>query len=464
MNVKKQVFLVLGLSRSGEAAAEFLLSRGAKVYVYDDMDSGKIRETRDALVQKGAIAVEKEGLNETVGACDGLVLSPGIPIDHPLAVAFKRAKKAVLGETELAARFFRGIAVGVTGTNGKTTTVSMIEKILQDAGVAAQACGNIGTPMLGVVDGNEEKVAVAEISSFQLETLNSFCPHVAVVLNVTEDHLNRHYNMENYVFLKRKILKNLTETEFAVLNYDDPIVRAFAEGCKAKIVWFSAKERVDGAYFSGGELFYGGEKILSFDEMLVSGIHNVQNSLAALACAKLFGISGEQIARSLKEFKGIRHRIEKIATVDGVTYVDDSKGTNVDATVKAVNTMKEETVLLLGGKDKGYDYGALFSSIRGGKVVASVLYGENRFSLLSAARKCGFEPVYVCPAFEEAVRLGSLLAKSGQTVLLSPASASFDAFSGYEERGDRFCAIVRSFEASAEEGAEVASLFVDEAE
>ena len=464
MNVKKQVFLVLGLSRSGEAAAEFLLSRGAKVFLYDDVESDKIREKREGLVKKGAVAVEKEGLNETVGACDGLVLSPGIPIDHPLAVAFKRAKKAVLGETELAARFFHGIAVGVTGTNGKTTTVSMIEKILQDAGVAAQACGNIGAPMLGVVDGNEEKVAVAEISSFQLETLNSFCPHVAVVLNVTEDHLNRHYNMENYVFLKRKILKNLTETEFAVLNYDDPVVRAFAEGCKAKIVWFSTKERVEGAYFSGGELFYGGEKILSFEEMLVSGIHNVQNSLAAIACTKLFGISSEQIARSLKEFKGIRHRIERVATVGGVTYVDDSKGTNVDATVKAVNTMKEETVLLLGGKDKGYDYGALFSSIRGGKVVASVLYGENRFSLLSAARKCGFEPVYVCPAFEEAVRLGGLLAKSGQTVLLSPASASFDAFSGYEERGDRFCAIVRSFEVSVEEGAEVASAFVDEAE
>jgi UDP-N-acetylmuramoylalanine--D-glutamate ligase len=395
---------------------------------------------------------------------DILVLSPGVPIDHPLAVAFKRAKKSVVGETEIAARLFKGLSVAVTGTNGKTTTVSMIEKVLRDSGFHALACGNIGTPMIGIMNEPADVVAVAEISSFQLETLNSLCPHIAVILNVTEDHLNRHYNMENYIFLKRKLLKNLTEAEWAVLNYDDPIVRAFAEGCKAKIVWFSAKERVDGAYFSGGELFYGGEKILSFDEMLVSGIHNVQNSLAALACAKLFGISGEQIARSLKEFKGIRHRIEKIATVDGVTYVDDSKGTNVDATVKAVNTMKEETVLLLGGKDKGYDYGALFSAIRGGKVVASVLYGENRFSLLSAARKCGFEPVYVCPAFEEAVRLGSLLAKSGQTVLLSPASASFDAFSGYEERGDRFCAIVRSFEASAEEGAEVASLFVDEAE
>ena len=447
MDLKRQKYLVLGLSKSGEAAAKYLLSNGSKVFVYDDVESEKLKEQAEKLAALGAFVVQKEKLNETVAFCDGLVLSPGIPIDHPLAVAFKRARKAVLGETELAARAFHGLSVAVTGTNGKTTTVSMIEKILLDGGLPAKACGNIGAPMIGILEEESEKVAVAEISSFQLETLNSFCPHIAVILNVTEDHLNRHYNMENYVFLKRKLLKNLTETEYAVLNYDDPTVRAFADGLKSPVVWFSVKERVNGAYFSGGELYYKEEKIASADEMLVSGIHNVYNALAAVACGKLLGVSSEQIAESLRSFKGIRHRVEAVAYVDGVSYVDDSKGTNVDATVKAVSTMKTETVLLLGGKDKGYDYGKLFDSIADGKVVAAVLYGENRYALLSAARKNGFARVFVCPTFEEAVRLAKMIAVAGQTVLLSPASASFDEFSGYEERGDRFVEIVKSFEA-----------------
>ncbi|MBQ2741108.1 MAG: UDP-N-acetylmuramoyl-L-alanine--D-glutamate ligase [Clostridia bacterium] len=445
MDIKRQKFLVMGLSKSGEAAATFLLSQGARVGIYDDLDSERISLMKSRLTEAGADDISRDSLNETVGKYDALVLSPGIPIDHPLAVAFKRAGKAVLGETELAARYFKGLSVGITGTNGKTTTVSMVEKILKESGLAAKACGNIGAPMLEVVPEPNDTVAIAEISSFQLETLNSFCPHIAVVLNITEDHLNRHYNMENYIFLKRKILKNLTETEYAVLNYDDPIVRAFAEGLKAKTVWFSLRERVNGAYFSEGELYYGEEKILSAEELFVSGLHNVQNALAAIACAKILGVETEQIVSSLKEFRGVKHRIERVGEVDGVAYVDDSKGTNVDATIKAVANMKTETVLLLGGKDKGYDYGALFSAIKGGKAVAAVLYGENRYALLAAARKSGFAGVYLCPAFAEGVALARMVAKSGQTVLLSPASASFDEFSGYEERGEKFCAIVREF-------------------
>jgi UDP-N-acetylmuramoylalanine--D-glutamate ligase len=445
MYIKRQKFLVLGLSKSGEAISEYLLKGGGQVFVYDDVESEKVRKIVEKLKALGGIALEQGTLMESVEKCDVLVLSPGVPIDHPLAVAFKRAKKAVVGETEIAARAFKGLAVAVTGTNGKTTTVSMIEKTLRDSGMDAIACGNIGAPMIGVLGKGEETVAVAEISSFQLETLNSFCPHVAVILNVTEDHLNRHYNMENYIFLKRKLLKNLTESEYAVLNYDDPTVRAFAEGVKAKVLWFSVRERVEGAYFNAGDLYYFDEKILSADEMLLSGVHNVHNALAAIVCAKILGVATENIANSLKTFKGIKHRVETVACVDGVAYVDDSKGTNVDATLKAVACMKRETVLLLGGKDKGYDYGLLFSGLKASKVVRAILYGENRYSLLSAARAKGFENVSLCPSFEEAVGLSRLLATDGQTVLLSPASASFDAFSGYEERGDRFCEIVGGF-------------------
>ena len=445
MYPKEQSFLVLGLSRSGTASSLFLLKKGAQVFIYDDVDSETIRAKRNELERLGAKCVKKEELSKMVEICDVLLLSPGIPIDHPLAVAFKRNKKSVIGETELAVRYFRGTSVAVTGTNGKTTTVSMIEKVLKEAGLDAYACGNIGKPMVDVVDDKEEKLAVAEISSFQLETLNSFCPHIAVILNVTEDHLNRHYNMENYVFLKRKLLKNLTEAEFAVLNFDDEIVRGFAENAKARVVWFSMKERVSGAYLSGNDVYFHDEKILCIKDLCIDGIHNVQNVLAAVAVAKLLGVNTQTLADALVSFKGIRHRIETVATVDDVTYIDDSKGTNVDATLKAVACMKAETILLLGGKDKGYDYRKLFEGLKGSVVACAVLYGENRFRLSDAARVAGFSKTVVCITFEHAVKIARLLAMKGQMVLLSPASASFDEFGSYEERGERFAEMVLTY-------------------
>lgn len=442
----KQTFLVLGLSRSGCAAAEFLLERKAKVYIYDDVPGEGVEKSARLLEDKGAVRADKEQLPRMQEICDALVLSPGIPIDHPTAVAFKRSGKAVVGETELAARYLRCPVVAVTGTNGKTTTVSMLEKILSEGGYKAQACGNIGSPMIKYTELKEDEVAVAEISSFQMETLNSLCPHVGVVLNVTEDHLNRHYNMENYIFLKSKLLKNSTESEYAVLNFDDGIVRGFAEKTKARILYFSVRERVYGAYLENGSLYFCGEKIMPASDLLTDGLHNVQNALAAIAAAKVMGVSTENIARSLSSFKGIRHRIEPVGEADGVKYVDDSKGTNVDATIKAVGCMKEETVLLLGGKDKGYDYDKLFVKLRSSSVVHAVLYGENRFRLFESALRCGFDRMTLCVGFEFAVRLARMIAERGQTVLLSPASASFDEFASYEERGDRFVAIVRSFE------------------
>lgn len=444
MYLKNQTFFVLGLSRSGKAAAEFLLSQGALVYIYDDANSERVEKTAQELEKKGAKRVVKEQLVKVPDVCDVLVLSPGIPIDHSLAVAFKRKKKAVIGETELAARYIKTPVVAVTGTNGKTTTVSMITETLCKGGVNAKACGNIGTPMIEMREMDETGVAVAEISSFQMETLNSLCPHIAVVLNITEDHLNRHYNMENYVFLKAKLLKNLTESEFAVLNYDDVVVRGFAEKTKAKTVWFSTRERVQGAYFADGALYFKGEKILAATDMLTDGLHNVQNALACIAVAKIMGVKSADIAAVLASFKGIKHRVEYIGTVNGVAYIDDSKGTNVDATVKAVSCMKKPTLLLLGGKNKGYDYAKLFAVLKKSAVRHAVLYGENRYVLLKSARENGFESVTVCENFTIAVKVASLVAKVDETVLLSPASASFDEFAGYEERGDRFVEIVRS--------------------
>ena len=449
MYPEKQTFFVLGLSKSGRAAAEFLLARGATVFIYDELNSERVEKTAVELADKGAKRISKENLSRLAEICDVLVLSPGIPIDHPLAVAFKRGGRAVVGETELAARFMRCPVIAVTGTNGKTTTVSMIAEILSKGGCDARPCGNIGDPMIGFCDLSENAVAVAEISSFQLETLNSLCPHVSVVLNVTEDHLNRHYTMDNYVFLKAKLLKNSSEAEYAVLNYDDPIVRGMAEKTKAKPVWFSARERVNGAYYEDGTLYFAGEKILAANEMLAGGLHNIRNALAAIAAAKLMGVETEKIREALASFKGIKHRVQTVGEADGVTYINDSKGTNVDATVKAVEMMKTETVILLGGKNKGYEYSMLFAAFKRSKIVHAVLYGENRYELLKAARNQGYENVSVCVGFTLAVQLAKMIAKNGQTVLLSPASASFDEFASYEERGDKFVEIVRSFEESS---------------
>ena len=441
MYLSKQTFLVLGLSRSGISVARFLLSKGAGVYLYDDTMNERVEVVVAELSALGAKKVAKEDLGEMLTCCTALVLSPGVPIDHSIALAFRRAKKAVLGETEIAARYMRCPVIAVSGTNGKTTTVSMLEKVCNQGGVKAFACGNIGSPMVDFCEG--DGIAIAEISSFQLETLNSLRPHIAILLNITEDHLDRHYTMQNYVFLKAKLMKNLTETEYAILNYDDEYIRGFAEKTKGQIVWFSIKEKVNGAYYHDGDLYFGEEKIVSASDLNNGGIHTIQNALAVVAAAKLIGVSNDSICTALTSFKGIRHRIEFVDKVDGVTYVDDSKGTNIDATLKAVSMMKEETILLLGGKNKGYDYLNLFAALKSSSVVSAVLYGENRYALLKCAIESAFDKVTLCERFDLAVRIASLQAKSGQTVLLSPASASFDEFSSYEERGDRFVEMVR---------------------
>ena len=445
MYLKQQVFLVLGLSRSGSAAAEFLLSQKASVYVYDDIESDRVEQTGQALENKGARRIKKGEIDKVIDGCDVLVLSPGIPIDHPVAVAFKKAGKSVVGESELAARYLKGTTIAVTGTNGKTTTVSMLTQVLQKGGLDAQSCGNIGTPMLSLYPMKEEQIAVAEISSFQMETLNSLRPHIAMILNITEAHLNRHYSMENYVFLKRKLLKNLSEAEFAVLNYDDTIVRSFAEKIKAKVLYFSVRERVNGAYYESGALYFGKEKIMNLSDLSTGGIHNVQNALATIIAAKLMGVSTQDIASALSDFKGVKHRVEFIAEIEGVRFVDDSKGTNVDATLKAVAAVDTETVLLLGGKDKGYDYDKLFNGLKRSKVTHAILYGENRFKLFERARRMGFISITLCENFSFAVQIAHIKASRGQTVLLSPASASFDEFASYEERGEKFVEIIRSF-------------------
>ena len=434
-----QTFLVAGLSRSGIAASEYLLSRGARVYCFDDVEDGSVAKTAQELGAKGCVVLHKEDLERRAAECDILVLSPGIPVDHPLPVSFKRAGKRVIGEMELGALNLHCDAVAVTGTNGKTTTVTMLDGIFKAAGKKSVACGNIGKPLCSCVkELGEDGLAVIEVSSFQLETLYSLRPHVAVILNVTEDHLNRHYNMENYIYLKSRLLKNCAESEFAVLNHDDPIVRGFAEKTKAKPVWFSLREPVEGGYLNEGSFCYMGEKLFPVSDLPLDGEHNAANALAAICAAKLFGIPNETIAAALKTFRGVAHRLQRVGELDGVNFIDDSKATNVDSAIKAVKSVRGESVLLVGGKDKGYSYEPLFDAVKNSGVVHTVIYGENAFRILGAALKKGYTAVTLCRPFDVAVRIAYLTAKKGQNVLLSPASASFDAFRNYEERGERF--------------------------
>ncbi|MBD5585412.1 MAG: UDP-N-acetylmuramoyl-L-alanine--D-glutamate ligase [Clostridia bacterium] len=443
MYFKGQKFFVAGLSVSGESSARFLLERGAEVYIYDDVVSDKIREVMNELSGLGAHIVTPDSLDVAVSKCDILVLSPGIPIDNVLPVAFRKQGKLIIGEEELASMFLRATAVAVTGTNGKTTTVTLLNEVLNATGAHSVACGNNGHPLIEEVeDLTFNDYAVIEISSFQLETLSSLRPHIAVITNVTEDHLNRHYNMENYVFLKSKILRNLRESEYAVLNYDDPTVRAFAKNTKAKVVYFSMQSRVNGAYFENGSVYFNGEKYFDVTDLTINGLHNVYNALSCVAVAGILGLDKKTTAQTICAFKGVKHRIQVVREVNGVTYIDDSKGTNVDASLKASQSMTSPTIILLGGKDKGDDYVPLFEGLSATPVVHAIIYGENRFKMLNSAIKAGFVGFSLCSEFPTAVKLAQFIAKPGQCVLLSPASSSFDSFLNYEERGDAFREIV----------------------
>lgn len=442
-----QKFLVAGLSRSGEGCANFLLRRGASVYIYDDVVTDKVSEIIKVLQAKGAVVVTPENLNDAVSVCDVLVLSPGIPIDNALPVAFRKLGKAIIGEEELAATYLRATPVAVTGTNGKTTTISMLQSVMEACGKKSVPCGNYGNPLVNVVeDLGFDSFALLEISSFQLETLFSLRPHVAIITNITEDHLNRHYNMENYVFLKSKLIRNLRESEFAVLNYDDERVRQLAKVTRGKVIWFSALQQVEGAYVDGGSIYFKGERYFGIENMTLGGMHNIYNALACVAASALLGLNKETAANAICKFKGVKHRIQLVGEIGGVTYINDSKGTNVDATLKAIESAARPTVLLVGGKDKGYDYSPLFAALSSSRVVHAVLYGENRFKLLDAASRSGFVGFSLCADFVTAFHLAAYLAKPGQSVLLSPASASFDEFASYEDRGDAFIKAVEGLQ------------------
>ena len=431
MYYRKSVFLVVGISKSGMGAAELLLSRGAKCYVYDDSDNDKVKENMSALEEKGAIVADRSEVFGLLRKIDVVVLSPGVAIDHEIPLAAKKLGKKITGELELASSECLSPVI-----------------VLDAAGVKNELCGNIGTPLSSVLNKlDRDTVVVAETSSFQLETVRTFKPHIAVITNVTPDHLSRHYNMENYLFVKSKILLNLTESEYAVLCYDDPLVKNLDEKTRGKVVYFSTKEEVNGAYLSEGKIFYKGKFIADSSELAISGEHNAYNALATVCVAEIMGVNESAIVDSLKTFKGVKHRIQFVKTVSGVDYYNDSKATNIDATVKAVATMVKPTVLIVGGKDKGLDFDKLFDGIAGSEVKAVVATGESAFRIIESAKKCNFPSISMASEFSVAVALASYIAKNGDAVLLSPACSSFDRFSDFEERGDYYIKLVESINA-----------------
>ena len=444
MYIKNTTFLILGMQKSGISATNFLLSKGGKVFVYDDGVSESVKKNLKEAEYNGAV-ICLDPL-EKIESVDVLVLSPAVPVDHKVAVRAKELNKRIIGEFELASNYTSNLTIGITGTNGKTTTCSLVDHALKVAGLNSMLVGNIGVPFTSKIDSLDSNgIFVAEISSFQLETINRFCPHIACILNITPDHLNRHYNMENYVYLKSKILLNLRESEFAVLNYDDGLVNALSTRTRAKIVWFSKKEKVDGAYLDGDFIYYKGEIISSVNEILIKGAHNVENALASVCILKILGVSNSDILQSFKTFLGVKHRVQKVKTVNGVTYYNDSKSTNADSCKKAVESVNEPTILIMGGYDKGLNYQDLMLLIKqNANIKKVVLTGQSAKNMYAYAVNAGLEEVSIVKDFYHAVTLASSMATSGQSVLLSPATSSFDEFGSFEERGDRFIEIVES--------------------
>ena len=450
MEVKGRKVLVFGAGISGIGAAGLLEANGADVILYDGNEKLDPASLKEQLGEKSGAAVLTGKLpQETITSLDMAVLSPGVPTDLPVVLAMKEAGVQVIGEIELAYQFGKGDVLAITGTNGKTTTTSLLGQIMKQAREEVYVVGNIGNPYTAVAGQmTEQAVTVAEISSFQLETIREFRPKVSAILNITPDHLNRHHTMEAYIEAKENIAVNQTEDDFCILNYEDRLLREFGENLRAKVLYFSSQRKLEeGIFLEDGEivLCLNGQKetICHVDELQILGTHNHENVMAAAAMAYVYGVPAETIRKSVLSFGGVEHRIEYVAEKNGVAYYNDSKGTNPDAAIKGIRAMKRPTVLIGGGYDKDSEYTEWIESFDG-KVKKLILLGQTREKIARDAKKCGFTDYVFADSFEEAVHMAVKEAVSGDAVLLSPACASWDMFPSYEVRGDKFKEIVNS--------------------
>ena len=446
--------MVLGLARSGIAVSDLLLKRGWDVLACDSKEREAFKGALDAIEKNGAaLCLGEKEPQKRLSGMDILVVSPGIPLTHPVFAAAKEAGVEVMGEIEYAYRESTGSLLAVTGTNGKTTTVTLLGEIFKNAGKRAHVVGNIGTPYSGAVaEMKPGDVTVCEISSFMMETSSKFHPGVSAVLNISEDHLNRHGTMENYIALKERIFENAGARDFVVLNWDDPETRRMAAHTCAQVVWFSSREEVEyGAFVRDGMIVFGekanAKNICAADEVYIPGEHNLKNALAAAAMAMVSGVPAPVIRHTLRTFRGVEHRIEFVRELDGVQFINDSKGTNVDSSIQAVRAMKRPTVLILGGYDKHTDFMPLCEEIVKNPIADVVLIGATAKQCEETLEKAGFHSwEHAGYDFEKAVRMAFDKAQEGGTVLLSPSCASFDMFEDYEARGRIFKEIVARLE------------------
>lgn len=433
--LKGRWVVVAGMAKSGFGAVDVLLKQGARVRA---IDSHPDEAMRSRLAPLGVELMEQT--SQAFFNADLIVLSPGVPVDTVPAGA-----PPVIGELELAGYFLEGPTIGITGSNGKTTTTALIGHILRESGIACQVGGNIGTAPTAMIDTSRpDRWNILELSSFQLETIHEFSARVAVCLNVTQNHLDRHGNLYNYANAKARLVETQDENGFAVLNRDNSMTAAFAMRTKANVVWFSLRQAVSPGFFLHGSEIFGAEGILmDTGEIRLRGMHNVENVMAAAAACEIAGATPEQIRSAVMTFRGVEHRIEFVRNLDGVDYYNDSKATSVDATLKAIDAFAGGLWIILGGKDKGSDYSPLREPLRA-KAHAALLIGAAAGKIASQLE--GAVPLIACGDISNAVQTARDRADAGDTVLLAPACASFDQFRSFEHRGEVFKETVRALE------------------
>jgi UDP-N-acetylmuramoylalanine--D-glutamate ligase len=441
MNFGGKRVLVVGLGKSGIASALFLKRRGAQVTVSDSKPEDQLGNEIPLLLDQG-ITVETGGHGErTFRGQDLIVVSPGVPVDSPSLMQARALGEVVIGEIELAGRFLPERIIAITGSNGKTTTTTLTGEILAAGGFASVVGGNIGTPAISLVDKTgPETVVVLEVSSFQLETIQQFHPHLALVLNVTPDHLDRHRTFQSYADAKARIFENQRADDFTVLNADDLVCVEMAKRTPGQVFWFSREKKVkQGTYVADGRItFLGGsrpQEIMPVCEIPLKGAHNLENVLAASCAGALAGCNPELIRQAIRGFKAVEHRLEYVATIRGVEYYNDSKATNVDAAIKALESFPANIHLILGGKDKGSDYTVLNDLLR--ERVKRVYTIGTAAAKIEPQIKTASEVVHA-ETLDAAIKRAAAAAQPGDIVLLAPACASFDQFRNYEHRGKVF--------------------------
>ncbi len=450
MNLAGKNVLIIGCGKSGIGAAVFLKKQGANPILFDAGETIKEEDIREKLPADFEAEICLRELTEEIKEkTQLLVVSPGVPVDTPFVEQFREKGIPIWGEIELAYQCEKGRVIAITGTNGKTTTTTLVGEIMKRHFEKAYVMGNIGYPYTDIVMETEENsVTVGEISSFQLETIDTFHPVVSAILNITPDHLNRHHTMENYVAVKNAVTKNQTKEDVCVLNFENEYTRKLGENCNAKVVYFSSARALEnGIYLDGEEIYLAEEgkhtRVMNIHDMNLVGICNVENVMAAIVISLAMKVPMDEILDTIHTFKAVEHRIEFVETVNGVDYYNDSKGTNPDAAIQGIKAMTKPTILIGGGYDKGSEYDTWFDAFDG-KVKLLVLIGQTREKIAECAEQHGFKDYVFADTFEEAFQICVKNAVSGDAVLLSPACASWGMFPNYEVRGKIFKDMVRA--------------------